>query len=100
MGGATRFFRRHATAAILLYEQGEVRFQLLIEVAIQERTRLPTAGETGAAENCYVLGVQLGPVDGVVGIEGGVVSGVINLESSGVGASDWRPRHEKHYQEV
>jgi len=41
-----------------------------------------------------------GPVDGVVGIEGGVVSGVINLESSGVGASDWRPRHEKHYQEV
>lgn len=41
-----------------------------------------------------------GPVDGVVGIEGGVVSGVINLESSGVGASDWRPRHGKHYQEV
>jgi transposase len=36
----------------------------------------------------------------VVGIEGGVVSGVINLESSGVGASDWRPRHGKHYQEV
>jgi hypothetical protein len=35
LGGATRFFRRHATAAILLYEQGEVRFQLLIEVAIQ-----------------------------------------------------------------
>jgi len=42
----------------------------------------------------------IGPVDGVVGIEGGVVSGVINLESSGVGASDWRPRHGKHYQEV
>jgi len=36
----------------------------------------------------------------VVGIEGGVVSGVINLESSGVGASDWRPRHEELYQEV
>jgi hypothetical protein len=42
----------------------------------------------------------VGPVGGVVGIECGVVSGVINLESSGVGASDWRPRHEKHYQEV
>jgi hypothetical protein len=25
---------------------------------------------------------------------------VINLESSGVSASDWRPRHEEHYQEV
>jgi hypothetical protein len=25
---------------------------------------------------------------------------VINLESSGVGASDWRSRHEEHYQEV
>ena len=43
---------------------------------------------------------RLGPVDGVVGIEGGVVAGVLNLESSGVGASDWRPRHGKHYQEV
>ena len=41
-----------------------------------------------------------GGVGGVVGIEGGVVSGVINHESSGVGASDWRPRHEEHYQEV
>ena len=40
-----------------------------------------------------------GAVVGVVGIEGGVVSGVINLESSDVGASDWRPRHEKHYQQ-
>jgi hypothetical protein len=49
-------------------------------------------------EDAIARGV--GPVDGVVGIEGGVVSGVINLESSGVGASDWRPRHGKHYQEV
>ena len=36
----------------------------------------------------------------LVGIEGGVVSGVINLESSGVQASDWRPRHDEHYHEA
>ena len=41
-----------------------------------------------------------GAVAGVVGIEGGVVSGVFNLESSGVEASDWRPRHDKHYHEA
>jgi NhaP-type Na+/H+ or K+/H+ antiporter len=43
---------------------------------------------------------ELGPVAGLVGIEGGVVSGEINLESSGVEASDWRPRHDKHYHEA
>jgi hypothetical protein len=36
----------------------------------------------------------------LVGIEGGVVSGVINLESSGVEASDWRPRHDEQYNEA
>jgi DNA-binding XRE family transcriptional regulator len=36
----------------------------------------------------------------LVGIEGGVVSGVINLESSGVEASDRRPRHDDHYHEA
>src|ERR1035437_9437776 len=36
----------------------------------------------------------------LVGIEGGVVSGVINLESSGVEASDWRPRHDEQYHEA
>ena len=36
----------------------------------------------------------------LVGIEGGVVSGVFNLESSGVKASDWRPRHDKRYHEA
>ena len=46
------------------------------------------------------LRMNWGGVGGVVGIEGGVVSGLIHLESSGVGASDWRPRHEEHYQEV
>jgi hypothetical protein len=48
----------------------------------------------------YFADIRMGGVAGVVGIEGGVVSGVINLESFGVGASDWRPRHEEHYQEV
>ena len=42
----------------------------------------------------------LGPVAGLVGIEGGVVSGVFNLESSGVEASDWRPRHDEQYHEA
>jgi hypothetical protein len=46
------------------------------------------------------LGDFAGAVAGLVGIEGGVVSGVINLESSGVEASDWRPRHDEHYHEV
>jgi len=41
-----------------------------------------------------------GAVAELVGIEGGVVSGVINLESSGVEASDWRPRHDEQYHEV
>jgi hypothetical protein len=41
-----------------------------------------------------------GPVAELVGIEGGVVSGVINLESSGVEASDWRPRHDEQYHEA
>ena len=40
-----------------------------------------------------------GAVAELVGIEGGVVSGVINLESSGVEASDWRPRHDEPYHE-
>jgi hypothetical protein len=44
--------------------------------------------------------VHDGPVAELVGIEGGVVSGVINLESSGVEASDWRPRHDEQYYEA
>src|SRR5258708_33669001 len=42
----------------------------------------------------------VGGVAGLVGIEGGVVSGVFNLESSGVEASDWRPRHDEQYHEA
>ena len=48
----------------------------------------------------FSAAISDGAVAGLVGIECGVVSGVINLESSAVGASDWRPRHEEHYQEV
>jgi hypothetical protein len=43
---------------------------------------------------------DVGAVAELVGIEGGVVSGVINLESSGVEASDWRPRHDEQYHEA
>ena len=41
-----------------------------------------------------------GPVAELVGIRVGVVSGVMNLESSGVEASDWRPRHEQVYHDA
>jgi hypothetical protein len=41
-----------------------------------------------------------GAVAGLVGIEGSVVSGVIDLESSGVEASDWRPRHDEPYHDA
>ncbi len=44
--------------------------------------------------------IVAGAVAELVGIDGGVVSGVINLESSGVEASDWRPRHEERYHEA
>src|SRR4029453_13564542 len=50
--------------------------------------------------NSEVSSTPGGGVGGVVGIEGGVVSGVINLESSGVSASDWRPRHKKKNQQI
>jgi hypothetical protein len=45
-------------------------------------------------------GGTAGPVAELVGIEVGVVSGVMNLESSGVEASDWRPRHEEVYHDA
>jgi hypothetical protein len=44
--------------------------------------------------------LRLGAVAELVGIEVGVVSGVFNLESSGVEASDWRPRHDEQYHEA
>jgi len=53
-----------------------------------------------AMANAMVVSFIFGAVAGLVGIECGVVSGVINLESSGVEASDWRPRHDEHYHEA
>jgi hypothetical protein len=44
--------------------------------------------------------VMPGAVAELVGIYGGVVSGVMNLESSGVEASDWRPRHDERYHQA
>jgi 4-hydroxybenzoate polyprenyltransferase len=82
--------------------------------ALLERYRASFArySETSLNVSCFVyalvssffLAVFLikyrGPVAELVGIEGGVVSGVINLESSGVEASDWRPRHDEQYYEA
>ncbi len=48
----------------------------------------------------FTLPALLGPVAELVGIRVGVVSGVMNLESSGVEASDWRPRHDQGYHQV
>jgi len=53
-----------------------------------------------AMANAMVVSFIFGAGAGLVGIECGVVSGVINLESSGVEASDWRPRHDEHYHEA
>ena len=75
-------------------ERDIVRFLSAHGFRVERKEFLPATYTHPSGGRC------LGAVGGVVGIEGGVVSGVINLESSGVGASDWRPRHEKHYQEV
>src|SRR5450830_1892654 len=53
-----------------------------------------------AALGLWMFDAEKGSVARLVGIEGGVVSGVFNLESSGVSASDWRPRHDEHYHEA
>ncbi len=56
--------------------------------------------ERSGADLRNVRLAAFGAVAELVGIEGGVVSGVINLESSGVEASDWRPRHDEPYHEA
>jgi hypothetical protein len=71
--------------------------QVLLLGMIRHRNPLSDSWQSRPYQD---MQMESGSVAGVVGIEGGVVSGVINLESSGVGASDWRPRHEELYQEV
>jgi hypothetical protein len=57
-------------------------------------------GEFGILRFTAAPAERDGAVAELVGNEGGVVSGVFNLESSGVEASDWRPRHDEHYHEA
>jgi hypothetical protein len=83
-----RQFMAKPTSQHHLYEihtapQGELVSAVLSGIHILEIVRLR---DGGVAE--------------LVGIEGGVVSGVTNLESSGVEASDWRPRHDEQYHEA
>ena len=75
------------------------------EPAQPEQSRRPEQGkqrdwigEKTKSERIYFR--PEGAVARLVGIEGGVVSGVTNLESSGVEASDWRPRHDERYHEA
>ena len=60
----------------------------------------PFAGDELLEQRLVEAARRPGAVAELVGIEGGVVSGVINLESSGVEASDWRPRHDEPYHEA
>ena len=69
-------------------------------VGMAERVGKRWVGKVVKAGWGYDRNVGSGPVAELVGIEGGVVSGVINLESSGVEASDWRPRHDEQYYEA
>ena len=69
--------------------------------AVVDTNGLPVRlGLTAGEAHDNRLALSLDAVAGLVGIEGGVVSGVFNLESSGVRASDWRPRHDKRYHEA
>jgi|SRR5450631_3578441 len=69
---------------------GPVCTEKCVETTDRDRERITIEGR----------GERRGPVAKLVGIESGVVSGVFNLESSGVSASDWRPRHDEHYHEA
>src|SRR6476660_3476550 len=76
------------------FPKENIEFWLLLILAIARKLIEMTEGTI-----CKQWGGDRldGAVAGLVGIECGVVSGVINLESSGVEASDWRPRHDEHY---
>lgn len=77
-------------------------FHLLI--ILQEMKHVPFADKPAKAAYMWRdierRATMYGAVGELVGIDGGVVSGVINLESSGVEASDWRPRHDERYHEA
>ena len=85
-----------------LQQQLKVGGRLVIpvgtEVRAQELVRVTRVSQTEFQRED--LADVRDAVAGLVGIEGGVVSGVFNLESSGVRASDWRPRHDKRYHEA
>jgi hypothetical protein len=69
-------------------------------ISLHDSTALDVPAIHYTAQTISKLGLENRGVAGLVGIEGGVVSGVFNLESSGVEASDWRPRHDERYHEA
>jgi len=69
-------------------------------VKLKYHSQLPAGANTTSVFMPLVRPAVARAVAELVGIEGGVVSGVINLESSGVEASDWRPRHDEQYHDA
>jgi hypothetical protein len=65
---------------------------------LASRAQQPALPVIGFLDGWYQEGfepyVAAGAVAEVVGIWGGVVSGVFNPADSGVGAPEWRPRHD------
>jgi hypothetical protein len=78
---------------LLTYDELKLRNQIYGQLSVLTEGFLELVPP---ARQCFVIGA----VAELVGIDGGVVSGVFNLESSGVEASDWRPRHEEQYHEA
>jgi len=83
--------KRSAVVELFLGDMGSIQRELRPSTQREDQLTMETKLEQIAVK---------GPVAELVGIEGGVVSGVINLESSGVEASDWRPRHDEQYYEA
>ena len=52
------------------------------------------------SRRCRQRNISPGAVAEVVGMWGGVVSGVRNPVDSGVGAPEWRPRHDERYHDA
>ena len=93
---ATEMLRK-AARDVALSSSIETKLEAFREGA---STLSKAAADQWLPKNVVVDRLVQGAVAGLVGIECGVVSGVINLESSGVEASDWRPRHDEHYHEA